>query len=225
MSSSEQRTPIRVAIACRDANFGAALAAQSETIRVTAIFESLQGLAKAAENGTIDAIVAVDPAEYSPEDVLAVARDLPVLMLGPTHDAGPMIEAVEAGAFGYSDVDAPLESLIADIHSVANGAGVIPPLLLGSLLRHVVERQRLQRRARESLEVLSPRERQVFELSARGFDKEALAAELFISPATARTHVQNLFRKLGVHSVAELVALAAECGFEVASPRQRTTRD
>ena len=135
-----------------------------------------------------------------------------------------MLVSVEAGALGYADVEAPFEHLVEAIKSVMQGVPVIPPLLLGSLLRHVVERQRGHRRARERLVVLSDRERQVFELTARGCDRQAVATELFISPATVRTHVQNAFRKLNLHSVAELVALAAECGLDVGSPEQRGPR-
>jgi DNA-binding NarL/FixJ family response regulator len=126
-----------------------------------------------------------------------------------------MISAVESGALGYADIGGSFDDLIGAIESVVQGVPVIPPLMLGSLLKYVVERQRGLRRAREQLNVLSARERQVFELTARGYDKQAVADELFISPATARTHIQNTFQKLNVHSVAELVALAAECGLDV----------
>lgn len=168
-------------------------------------------------------MVAVDPNVFSPEHVIELARGIPVLVLG-SGDASSMIASVEAGASGYADLEAPLDDLIEAIRSVVQGAAVIPPLLLGGLLRHVVERQRHQRRARERLEVLSARERQVFELTARGYDKQAVAEELFISPATARTHVQNAFRKLNLHSLGELVALAAECGLAVGIKEERGTR-
>ena len=224
VTSSDNDSPIRVVIACRDANFGAALAARSETIRVISIVDSLHRLANAATTGDLDAIVAVDPDAFPPGKVMEVANDIPVLMFGPAEDAAAMIESVEAGALGYADIDAPLNYLIEAMHSVADGAGVVPPLLLGPLLRHVVERRRSQRRALERLQVLSPRERQVFDLTTQGLDKASVAAELFISPATARTHIQNVFRKLGVHSLAEIVALAAACGLEVGSVHQRRSQ-
>ena len=172
-------------------------------------------------DGETDGVVAVDPDIFSPDRVIEIARGIPVLVLGSGDDAPSMIASVEAGALGYADLEAPFDELIEAITSVVRGVAVIPSLLLGGLLRHVVERQRNQRRARERLEVLSARERQVFELTARGYDKHAVADELFISPATARTHVQNAFRKLNLHSAAELVALAAECGLDVGPASRR----
>jgi DNA-binding NarL/FixJ family response regulator len=156
---------------------------------------------------------------------MASGLDVPVLVLGPADDSSSMISSVESGALGYADVGASFEDLIAAIRSVVEGIPVIPPLMLGSLLKYVVERQRGQRKARERLDVLSARERQVFELTARGYDKQGVADELFISPATARTHVQNTFQKLNVHSVAELVALAAECGLDLSSINQRSPNE
>lgn len=182
---------------------------------MVALVDSLHRLAGILASEKVDAIVAMDPAIFPPDRLMAMAGGLPVLVVGPGDDAAAMIAAVEAGALGFADGEASLVDLVGAIRSIMQGVAVIPPLLLGSLLRHVVERQRLQRRARERLEVLSARERQVFELAARGYDKQAVADQLFISPATARTHLQNAFRKLNVHSAAELVALAAECGLEV----------
>ena len=212
-----------VAIACRDPLFGGALssAVEASTLRVAALVDSLSRLRAIVDIGETDGIVVVGPSDFPPERVMEIGLFLPVLVVGPGHDASSMIASVEAGALGYADLEAPFEKLVDAITSVMEGVPVIPPLLLGSLLKHVVERQRGHRRARERLEVLSVRERQVFELTARGCDRQAVADLLFISPGTVRTHVQNAFRKLGVHSAAELVALAAECGLEVGSNSQR----
>ena len=212
-----------VLIACRDPNFGGALASAADTgdIHVKAVVDSVERLIEASSETSVDVVVAVDPKDFPPDEIVAVVGDSLVLVIGPVEDPGEMIASVEAGALGYVDEKASLEDLVEAMRTVASGAAVVPPLLLGPLLRHVVERQRNQRRQRDRLEVLSPRERQVFELTARGFDKQAVASHLFISPATARTHVQNVFRKLDLHSSADLVALAAACGLEVGSRDQR----
>lgn len=219
--STSQATSI--VIACRDPLFGGALssAAEGASLRVAGPVESLDGLRTIIEVGDTDGIVAIGPDDFPPERVMEIGSFLPVLMVGAGDDAISMIASVEAGALGYADIEAPFEHLVDAIKSVLDGVPVIPPLLLGSLLRHVVERQRGLRRARERLDVLSVRERQVFELTARGCDRQAVAKELFISPGTVRTHVQNAFRKLNLHSLAELVALAAECGLDVVPLSQR----
>ncbi len=59
------------------------------------------------------------------------------------------------------------------------------------------------------LQELTDREREVFRLAAEGARKDEIGQRLFISPDTARTHLQRVYRKLGVHSQAELIALAA----------------
>jgi DNA-binding NarL/FixJ family response regulator len=166
-------------------------------------------------------VVVIDPGHFPPLQVMEMASAVPVLFVGRGDDSSSMIACVEAGALGYADFEAPLESLVQAISSVVNGVPVIPPLMLGSLLKHVVERRRGHRRAQARLEVLSNREREVFELTARGCDRQGVADALFISPATVRTHVQNTFRKLDLHSMAELVALAAECGLELGPNYQR----
>ena len=223
MIEQDTSPAIRILIACKDSHFVGALAsaAEASAIRVAALVDSLDRLAKPLAIPGVDGIVAVDPKVFPPARVVEAADELPVLMVGRGDDASAMIASVEAGVLGYADQDAPLIDLVEAIRSVAQGVAVIPPPLLGSLLRHVVERQRRQKEARARLDVLSARERQVFELTARGYDKQALAHELFISPGTARTHVQNAFRKLNLHSVAELVALAAECGLELGAKERR----
>ena len=206
-----------IVIACRDPLFGGALASAvvASSLRVAALVDSLDDISSVVENGSADAIVVVNPHDFPPELLAEVG--VPVLVIGTGDDAEAMIASVEAGALGYADLSESLESMVDAIKSVIKGVPVIPPLLLGSLLRHVVERQRSQRQARERLDVLSTRERQVFELAARGYDRQGMADELFISSATVRTHVQNAFRKLDLHSMAELVALASDCGLDVGS--------
>lgn len=210
---------IRVAIVCQDANFGGALASMAERgeVEVVSLTNDLADLGKVAAAQELHAVVAIDPAAFVPDKAVEHADGLPLLMIGPGEDR-LLIEAVEAGCLGYADETEPLEDLVLAMKTVADGVAVVPPHLLGALLRHVVQRQRRQRQAREVLSVLSPRELDVFELAARGLDKAAVAAELFISPATARTHIQNVYRKLDLHSSADLVALAAACGLEVSRP-------
>ncbi len=89
---------------------------------------------------------------------------------------------------------------------------MIPPDLLGTLLGHLVGRSRGERELAASLEKLTPRERDVFRLASRGARKEEIGASLFISPATARTHLQRIYRKFEVHTHAELIALAFRMG-------------
>ncbi len=132
------------------------------------------------------------------------------LVVGP-DDPDSMIDALEAGALGYLPQHSSLDQIAEAVHSLAGGEAVIPPLMLGSLLKHVVRRRRAERAELERISTLTDREREVFDLLAAGLDRSAIAERLFISTGTVRSHLQRVFRKLDVHSHAEAVALAARC--------------
>jgi DNA-binding NarL/FixJ family response regulator len=213
---------VRILIACLDADFGAALAsfAEAEGIEVLAVGDTISALSPLHERA--DVVVAIEPADFPPDRLVEAVGAVPVLMIGSAANATQMIASVEAGVLGYAGVESPFSDLVEAIRSVAAGVALIPPTMLGPLLRHVVDRRRLQRKKRERLQVLTEREHEVFELTARGLDRKQVSEKLFISAATARTHLQNVFRKLDIHSVAELVALAAESGLELSSEAGET---
>lgn len=133
-----------------------------------------------------------------------VAASTPTLVLASPED---LIPSVDAGCMGFLSHGSPIDEVSEAATTVLNGGAVVPPQLLGELLRHMVKRNRM-----ESLLVgvdeLTARERDVFELAVEGHRKEEIGKRLFISPDTARTHLQRVYRKLGVHSQAELIALA-----------------
>lgn len=161
--------------------------------------------------GMEPSVVIMDTNGTIPVSVRAVAASCATLVLGP-DDPEAMIEAVEAGVLGYMIRESPLSEIEEGAISIAGGTAVIPPFMLGSLLHHVVERRRVEQAATEQLESLTPRESDVFELAAMGLSHDDVGDRLFISPATARTHLHRIFKKLEIHSKAELVALAASCG-------------
>lgn len=135
--------------------------------------------------------------------------------IGPTlviADREHMLDLVDAGCRGFLPVSASLEEIEKALLTILEGGAVVPPDLLGSLLGHLVQRHRQHQAIAEELDELTERERQVFELAARGARKEEIGERLFISPSTARTHLQRIYRKLGVHSQSELMGLANRTG-------------
>jgi DNA-binding NarL/FixJ family response regulator len=134
-----------------------------------------------------------------------------LLVLGP-DDADSMVEALDTGVVGYLPAGAAFEDVADAVRAVAEGQAVVPPAMLGALLRHVVRRRRADRASLEQLETLTDREREVFDMLAAGHDRAAIAQGLFISVGTVRSHLQRVFRKLDVHTHAEVVAFAARCG-------------
>jgi two-component system, NarL family, response regulator DevR len=134
------------------------------------------------------------------------------LVLAERGDEDALLEAIEAGVDGYV-IGAVDEAHTLDaMRALPRGESVIPPTMLGSLLRRLIERRREATRAAEQLVRLTPREREVLALLVDGLDQEAISSVLFIAPDTTRTHVQRLLRKLGVHSRAEAIALIAQSG-------------
>lgn len=131
------------------------------------------------------------------------AVETPTLVLAPNDQ---LMTAVDAGCRGFLDAGTSLDEIAEAVTTVVAGGAVIPPDLLGTLLHHLVERRR-QKQAPAELDSLTERERQVFELAVEGLRKEEIGRRLYISPATARTHLQRVYRKLGVHSQAELMSL------------------
>lgn len=133
------------------------------------------------------------------------ASRVPTLVLGEPNQ---LIDSVEASCRGFLPNTAPLEEVRSAVNTILAGGSVVPPDLLGSVLRHLVDRRR-EELSHLDLQELTDREREVFRLAAEGARKDEIGQRLFISPDTARTHLQRVYRKLGVHSQAELIALAA----------------
>ena len=149
-------------------------------------------------------------------DICQGARRLPsrprTLFLDQAPDQDHLLEAIEAGVDGYTTGVGGLQGIADAIRVTARGESVVPPAMLGPLLRRLIQRRRDAAEAAERLSALTRREREVFGLLIDGQDHEGIAVTLVISPETARTHVQRILRKLDVHSRAEAVALAARSG-------------
>jgi two-component system nitrate/nitrite response regulator NarL len=84
--------------------------------------------------------------------------------------------------------------------------------MLGALLARLIRRRREQDEAIRRMSRLTRREKEVLALLAGGADNDAIAQALVISPQTARTHIQNVLGKLGVHSRLEAAAFVMQNG-------------
>jgi two-component system, NarL family, response regulator DevR len=135
-----------------------------------------------------------------------------VLVLDGQPHEDALLHAIESGADGYSSGADGIQGLAISIRALARGETVVPPAMLGPLLRRLIERRREAATATERLVRLTPREREVLALIAEGLDQDGIATELVISPETARTHVQRVLRKLGVRSRVEAIALVSQSG-------------
>ncbi|MER8047975.1 response regulator transcription factor [Streptomyces sp. NPDC094032] len=114
------------------------------------------------------------------------------------------LPAIEAGATGYLLKDAPREELFAAVRAAAEGRTVLSPAVASRLVTRV--------RTPAAPESLSAREREVLELVAKGTSNREIAAELFISEATVKTHLTHIYAKLGAKDRAAAVAVAYQRG-------------
>jgi DNA-binding NarL/FixJ family response regulator len=135
-----------------------------------------------------------------------------VLVIDGDPEQSALLRAIEDGVDGYLTGESGLAEVVKAIASVAVGDSVVPPSMLGPLLRGLIDRQREEERALEKLDRLTPREREVLTLVAEGLDDHRIAERLTISPETARTHVHRILRKLEVRSRIDAIALVAPTG-------------
>jgi two-component system nitrate/nitrite response regulator NarL len=142
----------------------------------------------------------------------ACIPDSRVVVLGESEEGETLVEALEAGARGYLSKESPVEELIEGIRAVYRGGTAITATMVGYLVDRLLRRRREQDDARRRVYQLSPREREVLALLVRGGDNDGIAQALVISPQTARTHIQNMLPKLGVHSRLEAAAFVARHG-------------
>jgi DNA-binding NarL/FixJ family response regulator len=119
-------------------------------------------------------------------------------------------EALRAGASGFLVKDMALEEILAAIRIVAGGEALIAPSVTRRLIQNFVLAPKPA--AGRKLEGVTEREREVLTLVGKGLSNAEIAAELFISTATAKAHVARLFTKLDARDRVQLVIAAYEAG-------------
>ncbi|MCX4819507.1 response regulator transcription factor [Streptomyces sp. NBC_01142] len=129
-----------------------------------------------------------------------------VLVLTTYDTDSDTLPAIEAGATGYLLKDAPRDELFTAVRAAADGRTVLSPAVASRLV------SRVRTPGAAGNEPLSTREREVLELVAKGTSNRAIAAELFISEATVKTHLTHIFAKLGAKDRAAAVAVAYDRG-------------
>lgn len=123
-------------------------------------------------------------------------------------------EGFMAGASGFLLKRTPAHDLVSGIHVVASGDGMVSPSVTMRLIEHFREKGRRSGTPRDAsvLDELTEREREVLELVARGLTNQEIAAHLYLSEGTVKTHVKRIFFKLGLHDRTQAVILAYEIG-------------
>jgi DNA-binding NarL/FixJ family response regulator len=155
--------------------------------------------------------------------ILAAGNDARILVL-TTFDLDEYVyEALRAGASGFVLKDDPPEQLLAAIRIVAGGDALLSP----AITKRVIEKfTRIPRHAPpRQFDDLTEREREVFQLIARGLTNAEIGQELYISDTTVKTHITHILQKLGLRDRVQAVVLAYEAGLSTADAPQSSSHD
>jgi DNA-binding NarL/FixJ family response regulator len=145
--------------------------------------------------------------------------DVRVLVL-TTFDVDEYVyEALRSGASGFLLKDTEPVDLLRALRVVAGGEALLAPTVTRRLIAEFLTRPDQRRLDTSVLRELTEREREVLALVAAGMSNDEIAAQLVISPATARTHVSRILTKVHARDRAQLVVLAYESGLVTPHPR------
>lgn len=135
------------------------------------------------------------------------------VLMASQHEGQKFVrQALMAGADGYLSKDSEPEELALAIDSIHRGDSYLSPKVASSIMTHAVRGEVAPAEEESALSVLTPREREVFQLLALGKANKEVAAMLHLSLGTIKKHRENLQRKLDCHSAAELARLAIREG-------------
>ncbi|KPM52363.1 DNA-binding response regulator [Frankia sp. CcI49] len=121
-------------------------------------------------------------------------------------------EALRAGASAFVLKDIPADQLAVAVRTVADGGALIAPSITRRLIGRFTERRPVSSTVARRVERLTDRERDVVVAVARGSSNSEIANELFIGPATVKSHVSSILTKLGLRDRAQVVVFAYESG-------------
>ena len=145
-------------------------------------------------------------------ELVAAAPGARVLVL-TTYDLDEDVwGALSAGALGFLLKSSPPDLLLHALEVVASGEALLAPQLTRRLVEAYVSRPPPAPGVPLPLQVLTPRELEVLELVARGRSNDEIAADLLVSGATVKTHVNRVLAKLGLRGRVQAVVLAYETG-------------
>jgi len=144
-----------------------------------------------------------------------------VLMLTTFGLDSYVYEALRAGASGFMLKDAPPEEIAAAVRVVADGDALLAPAVTRSVIEEFARREPAPvPEPPAAVNDLTPRERDVLDLLARGLSNPEICERLYISEATAKTHVARILQKLDLRDRVQVVIYAYESGLVVVGNQQ-----
>lgn len=148
----------------------------------------------------------------------AAGENTTVVVLTADTGEAVMAEAIAAGAAGYITKQQALSEVVEAVRTASEGEPVVPPFMIPRILSHFHRQQQREQQADQLRARLSAREIEILEQLARGRSNEAISELFVLSPNTVRTHIQNIIKKMGVHSKLEATTLSLQLGI-ITMPR------
>ena len=154
-------------------------------------------------------------------EVLATSQDVKVAILTTFEQDDYIFGALNAGASGFLLKRTRPEDLIAAVHTIAAGDALLSPPVTRRVIESMAGQPLPDADTSMRLGELTPRERDVLELIARGLSNNEIAAALFIEESTVKTHVRRILMKLHLRDRVQAVIFAYESGLTQPGPRRR----
>ncbi|ARQ72078.1 response regulator [Streptomyces marincola] len=146
------------------------------------------------------------------ESLRALPSPPEVVMLTTFNADEHVLRALRAGAAGFVLKDTPPGDIVEAVRRVAAGDPVLSPAVTQRLIAHVTGPARETHRARGRLAALAEREREVAVAIGRGRSNAEIAAELYMSLPTVKTHVSRVLAKLGLNNRVQIALLVHDAG-------------
>jgi len=144
--------------------------------------------------------------------IVAATPDARILILTTFEDDDYVLNALRAGAAGFVLKRIQPEHLIAGIHTVAGGDGLLAPRITHTVIEQIAGRPAPDTSVLRRLQQLTPRERDVLTLVAHGLSNSEIAASLVVEESTVKTHIKRILAKLHLRDRVHAVILAYETG-------------
>jgi DNA-binding NarL/FixJ family response regulator len=162
-------------------------------------------------------------------EIIAAAPGARILILTTFEDDDYVFGAITAGASGFLLKRTQPEQLIAAIHTIAAGESLLSPSVTRTVINRMASQPQPDPAASRRLRLLTPRERDVLELVARGLSNAEIAASLVVEESTVKTHLKRILAKLHLRDRVQAVILAYETGLarpatSARGPRARPPR-
>jgi DNA-binding NarL/FixJ family response regulator len=145
-------------------------------------------------------------------ELLAVSPDVRVVILTTFEQDDYVFGALSAGASGFLLKRTRPEELIVAIHTIAAGDSLLSPSVTRTVIQRMAQQPAPDASSEARLDELTPREREVLELIARGLSNSQIAGALVVEESTVKTHVRHILRKLRLRDRVHAVIFAYESG-------------